>query len=103
MYDDYTQPIFFFPDPVYEFHPEHRKWGQVGERFLRALKHTVVFYTINMMPPYIHEIKDPGDKQKNLNEIYFYKKTLWEYDHKYFLFEGYNQWIIDWDRGTNNE
>jgi len=85
--------ILLFPDPIYEFHPMHRMWGAVGEKLLRQGK-TVVFYSVNMQAPYIHEVKSPKAKRKYLNTLYPEKNSLWENDNKYFLFEGYTEWKI---------
>ena len=84
---------FFFPDPIYENHPKHREWGFMGEQFARA-RFDVTFYNTNMNAPYIHEVKLPDDKKYLLNKVYPEQKSLWEYDHKYFLFEGYCKWLF---------
>lgn len=84
---------FFFPDPVYEIHPQHRQWGFVGEQLARN-GFDVTFYNTIMNAPYIHEVPDPMIKQSFLNEVYPDQKSLWEYDHKYFLFEGYCKWLF---------
>lgn len=95
-FDSVENRIFVFPDPVYEMHPEHRKLGSLGEVFLRAGQ-PVIFYSTNMLSPYIHEVKQPEIKLKCLNTLYPNKKALWKYEHKYFLFEGYTQWLMDFD------
>jgi hypothetical protein len=89
--------IFLFPDPTYELHPEHRRLGSIGEELLRAGQ-AVVFYTTNMLAPYIHEVTQPLIKRKCLGTLYPKKNALWVYDYKYFLFEGYTKWIVqnDW-------
>ena len=84
---------FFFPDPIYENHPKHREWGFMGEQIARA-GFDVAFYNTNMNAPYIHEVKLPDDKRYLLNKVYSDQKSLWEYDHKYFLFEGYCKWLF---------
>ena len=81
------------PDPVYELHPLHRQWGMVGETMARV-GFDVIFYSTNMNAPYIHELAVADDKKELLNKVYPDQKSLWEYDHKYFLFEGYNKWIF---------
>ena len=85
--------VFLFPDPTYETHPEHRRIGMLGEEILRA-GGNVVFYTVNMSAPYIFEVVEPLIKRKCLDSLYPNKKSLWEYDHRYFLFEGYTKWLI---------
>lgn len=86
---------YLFPDPTYELHPEHRKIGALGEQLLRVGQ-SVIFYSTNMNAPYIHEVRQPALKRKCLEELYPTKCTLWYYEHKYFLFEGYNKWIMKW-------
>ena len=84
--------MFLFPDPIYEFHPQHRKYGHIGEKMLRR-GNNVVFYNINMQAPYIREVRAPDRKREILNLYYPKKADLWEYDHKYFLFEGQVKWL----------
>lgn len=84
---------FFAPDPIYEIHPKHREWGAIGENMARQ-GFNVTFYNTNMNAPYIHEVNKPEDKRYLLEEVYPDQKSLWEYDHKYFLFEGYCKWIF---------
>jgi len=86
---------YFFPDPIYETHPEHRKYGYIGEKLLRK-GIDVVFYSVNMSAPYIREIKNPDEKLNMLNTYYPEKADLWKYDFKYFLFEGQCKWIGGW-------
>ena len=85
---------FFFPDPYFELHPEHRRWGAIGVEYLRK-GFDVTFYSTNMNAPYIHELKASRGKLELLNEFYPEKSDLWKYDHKYFLFEGYTKWLIN--------
>ncbi len=82
---------FLFPDPIYETHPEHRKYGAIGEALLRR-GIEVVFYSVNMQAPYIRETQEPYYKKNMLDHYYGHKSKLWEYDHKYFLFEGQCMW-----------
>jgi len=84
---------FMFPDPVYEIHPLHRQYGIIGESMARQGL-DVTFYTTQMNAPYIRETKDSGAKKSLLNSVYFGQSSLWEYDHKYFLFEGYCKWLF---------
>lgn len=87
--------ILLFPDPYFETHPAHRNIGAMGEELLRRGQ-AVIFYTTNMLPPYIHEVNTPRTKKLVLDNLYPNKKDLWAYEHKYFLFEGYTQWISRW-------
>lgn len=87
--------IFYFPDPIYETHPLHRQWGNLGESLART-KMNVIFYTINKLTPYISELNSLQIKEKEelLNKVYPSQKSLWEYEKKYILFEGYCKWIF---------
>ena len=91
LYD--TKNKFFFPDPIYEIHPLHRSWGFVGEQMAR-IGLDVTFYNTMMNSPYIHEVKDIEGKETLLNKIYPSQKSLWKYEKKFVLFEGYNKWIF---------
>jgi len=93
--DEYlrTRSQFLFPDPVYETHPEHRRLGAVGEKLLREGV-DVLFYSVNMQAPYIREVKNPSGKEQALDFYYSEKGDLWEWDHRYFLFEGQCRWVI---------
>ena len=84
---------FYIPDPIYETHPAHRLQGAIGEQMVRG-GYNVIFYCTNMSAPYCHEVKDPGEKERLLNEVYPSQKSLWKHEKKYILFEGYNKWII---------
>jgi len=88
-----NETIFYFPDPIYETHPLHRSWGFMGEQLARN-GFDVIFYNTIMNAPYIHECKNSDGKLALLNTVYPDQKSLWEYDHKYFLFEGYSKWLF---------
>lgn len=88
--------IYVFPDPYFETHPKHRELGALGESLLRQQRQ-VLFYTTNMSAPYIHEVTQPKIKLHCLNTLYPRKRSLWDYEHKYFLFEGLTQWLVKWD------
>lgn len=85
--------MFYLPDPVYEIHPLHRYWGQIGEQMAREGLF-VVFYNTTMTAPYIHETRHPHKKEAILNEVYPSQKSLWEYEKKFILFEGYCKWMF---------
>ena len=84
---------FYFPDPIYETHPLHRELGMAWELFARN-GFDVTFYNTIMNAPYIHEVNNWQVKELRLNEIYPSQKSLWEYEKKYVLFEGYCKWIF---------
>jgi hypothetical protein len=86
--------ILYFPDPIYELHPEHRIIGAIGVELLRKNKRNVVFYSTSMNAPYIHETVEPSVKREDLDNLYPSKSSLWQFDHKYFLFEGYTKWYM---------
>jgi hypothetical protein len=97
--EDYYKSLeitYVFPDPYFETHPKHRELGSLGESLLRQHRH-VIFYSTTMSAPYIHEVTQPALKRQCLNKLYPTKKDLWAYEHKFFLFEGYNKWILKWD------
>jgi len=83
---------FFFPHPVYETHFEHRMQGIVGEQLLRAGNPNIYFYITEMTAPFKFEA-DP-EKREMMDKCYSDQKDMWKYEHKYFLFSGYDKWII---------
>lgn len=85
--------IYYFPDPINEIHPDHRLWGNRGEIIARA-GFDVVFYSTIMNVPWIHEVKHIEKKLSYLNLIYPSQKTLWKYEHKYFLWEARYKWMF---------
>lgn len=92
MAKELTPDAIYFPDPHYEEHPLHRRFGLEGYKLLEE-KYPVIFYTTNMKPPYIHEVKDTEDKRTLLDKFYPSQNSLWMFDKKYFLFEGYCQYL----------
>lgn len=85
---------FYFPDPHFEVHPDHRAWGFVGEQIARQ-GFDVIFYSVIMNAPYIHRMGDKAkEKEELLNKIYPSQSDLWKYDKKYVLFEGRCKWIF---------
>lgn len=85
--------VLYFPDHIFEFHPDHRKWGAIGEDYLRQGLN-IIFYSINMQAPYIHKVKEVNKKEELLNKVYPSQKELWKMDKKYILFEGSCKWIM---------
>lgn len=86
-------PVVYAPDPFFEVNPWHRKWGFIAEQLARKGLN-VIFYSTIMNAPYIHETKNPDDKETLLNLVYSSQKKLWEYEKKYVIYEGYNKWIF---------
>jgi hypothetical protein len=89
------EAIFFFPDPIYEVHPLHRQWGYVGEMMARGGQQ-VLFYNTTMTAPYIHEVEDFLGKREAL-DVFGSQKSMWAFEHKYNIFEGYNSWIYNFE------
>ena len=83
----------FVPDFLYEVHPEHKRVGYIGDSLFRKGL-DVIFYTTNMNAPYVHEIKNPDEKEKALNDIYPSQSSLWKYEKKYVLFEGRCKFLL---------
>lgn len=88
-----NKTTLYIPDPIYEVHPSHRKWGIIGESIARE-GFDVVFYSVNMQAPYIHEVKNPNEKEELLQKVYPSQSDLWLYDKKYVLFEGRCRWLF---------
>ena len=84
---------YYFPNPIYETHPAHREKGHIGEMFLR-MGFDVTFYSTEMNYHAKYECKDSAGKLEMLNKIYPSQKSLWEHEHKYFLFSCYEKWVI---------
>jgi hypothetical protein len=84
---------YYFPNPIYETHPKHREKGNVGEALLRS-GFNVIFYSTEMNSPAKFECSTPDKKLELLNLIYPSQKSLWEYEHKFFLFSCYEKWLI---------
>jgi len=85
--------ILYFPDHLNETHPIHRKWGAFGEELFRQ-GFNIIFYTTNMNTPYMHEVKEFKQKRHLLEKVYPSQKSLWRYEHKYFLYEGRYQFLL---------
>jgi len=83
----------YFPDPINEIHHAHRLQGIVGEQLVRAGL-DVIFYSVNMLAPYCHEVENSVEKEKVLNSVYPSQSDLWKYDKRYILFEGRCKWIL---------
>lgn len=85
---------FLFPHPIYETHPSHRAQGFIGEQLARQGLN-VIFYITEMNAPFKFECKSPLDKQKLLSSVYPSQADLWKYEHKYFLFSGFDKYIFN--------
>lgn len=96
-YPETDENVYFVPDVIHEFHPDHRRWGFWGESIVRNYGARVYFYSINMQAPYIRPTEQAIVKRNVLNDCYPHKSSLWDGDHKYWLFEGYCRWIGNWN------
>lgn len=84
---------FYFPDPYTEFHPDHKFVGIEGEKMARQ-GFDVIFYTVQKSVPYVHLISNISKKEWLLDEVYGSQSSLWQYEKKYILFEGYQKWLF---------
>lgn len=83
----------YFPDPIYELHPLHKTWGNVGTFLFQSRRiPSVSFYTTNMNAPYLREEEHAQEKREALDAVYADKADLWRFDHKYWLFSGLTSW-----------
>jgi LmbE family N-acetylglucosaminyl deacetylase len=85
--------VVYAPDPYFDNHPEHRRFGHLAEQLFRENRiNRLIYYSTQMNAPYICEVGNPADKRKALDTCYLEKSDLWKFDHRYWLFEGYNEW-----------
>lgn len=94
LFENKQDKVYLYaPDPYFETHPEHRKWGHWAEEAYRSRRvNGLFFYSTTMRAPYIFECLMPALKKDALDKCYPEKRSLWEYDHRFFLFEGLCQW-----------
>ena len=85
--------VFYFPHPIYETHPEHRRQGITGEQLARG-GYDVTFYSTEMNAPFKFECKEAEKKRQLLDACYGSQSDLWKYEHKYFLWSGYDKWVF---------
>lgn len=80
----------FVPDPT-EYHPVHRKVTAAVDSIITSTN--IFYYTTTMNVPYVTKLGLGQSivKESFLNKYYPSQKSLWEYEHKYFLFEGYRK------------
>ena len=90
--------VVYAPDPYFELHPLHREIGNEALYYRRrGFISRLIFYTTNMNAPYIRTLPEAAvsNKRNSLNVAYPDKSDLWKYEHKYFLFEGRTEWLLD--------
>jgi len=85
----------YAPDFYFETHPAHRAlgcalWNEVGP----IVDKRFFVYSTNMNVPYLRELdeKDARIKRAALDKYFPSQSSLWDHDHRYFLFEGIAQW-----------
>lgn len=85
--------VVLAPDPFEDPHPLHQELGHLALQWFRENRiERLIFYTTVMRAKYIFEVPDPQWKRELLEEFYPDKRSLWETQHKYFLFEGWCEW-----------
>ena len=80
----------FVPAPT-DTHPEHTKARIIAELFQEEFGYELVYYTTEMNVWWKSELSKlmSENKKELLNEMCTSQKSLWKYEHKYFLFEGW--------------
>jgi hypothetical protein len=74
----------------FDFHPLHQRISHQAQAMFRdGCINRLIFYTTTMMVPFVFEEPNPELKRAALNYCYPEKRSLWEYDHRYFLFCGH--------------
>jgi hypothetical protein len=99
---DITLTMTIFVPCNYDTHPLHNLSREVVEIWVAQewIKHKrrvkIIYYSTNMNTPYLQELLPLQSVMKKdfLNKYFPSQKSLWEYDHKYFLFESYIQQVI---------
>lgn len=89
--------IYYIPHTK-DYHPEHKKVRDLFERNKNIVKYELKYYTTEMNTSNIYSIHSWKEKEQHLYSIYPTQKSLWQYNAKYYLFEGIsdfplNTWI----------
>jgi len=76
---------YLVPD-FQDHHPLHKIVNSLAKISFTSLG----YYTTDMNTSYVRELpsKLQREKKEMLNKFYPSQKSLWKYEHKYFLFEG---------------
>jgi hypothetical protein len=83
------KPIDYICVPdITDMHPLHKQISVLGNFLARELKCGLIYYSVDMAASYITKLADYMSKRAALDAIYQSQRSLWEMDHKYFLFEG---------------
>jgi len=78
-----------------DYHPLHQRVTKFIQAMEPEVSFEIVYYSTNMNIDFLQELSpaERDEKLKLLNEIFPSQKSLWEYDWKYFLFEGYHKQV----------
>ena len=84
----------YAPDPHFELHPLHKTVGVMVHHLCRRRDIPFRAYSTNMNVPYLKELtkEEASEKKDFLDLCYPSQSSLWERDHRYWLFEGIAQW-----------
>lgn len=87
--DSADHTIYCVPSPT-DRHPLHRIVFHHALDWKRAHNYPLLVYSIDMYDYFVHELPSPDSFAKHnlLNNYFPSQRTLWEYDFRYFLFEG---------------
>lgn len=94
--DKITWDTVYAPDPQYDNHPRHQLYGSIAQMAFREGRiKKLRLYNTTMLSPYIMELDtwNKEGKREALNHCYPGKSSLWQFDHRYFLFEGNVEWL----------
>lgn len=82
------------PDPHWELHPLHKLVGALAHEASKRWSIPFGTYSTNMNVPYLRELSsyEREAKKRALDSYFPSQKSLWEHDHRYFLFEGMSIW-----------
>jgi LmbE family N-acetylglucosaminyl deacetylase len=84
--------VVFAPDPHFEHHPAHKMMGQMAATIAWDYALRFFSYSTDMNVQYLRETNSPSQKRDALNELFPSQKSLWENDHRFWLFEGIAEW-----------
>jgi hypothetical protein len=86
--------VAWCPDPHWELHPAHKDAGSTVVRRANEEGYRVGTYSTSMNVPYLEELRhaESLEKRRVLDKCFPSQNTLWQYDHRYFLFEGRVEW-----------
>lgn len=90
---DYRKAVWWAPDPHWELHPFHKDVGARVRAECARFGRRFGTYSTNMNAPYIRELDiNEMSEKKDALRSYPSQASLWEHDHRYFLFEGRVEW-----------